>query len=160
MYIFTRLSTSERRSGAPGLRPRDSSSEFSTALAGGRGAVLASAGWRWQAPHGGSSAPQVWLRCSSACPRLILNAPRRSLRTVAASRGVSWFGPFGRALAACEGGIESLVRARGVGRSSTRASNVCRRGRARPSPAVHFVSMALFVSARRRQLFASGRRSG
>ena len=130
MYIFTRLSTNERRSGAPGLRSRDSSSEFSTALAGGRGVASASTASRSQAPRGGSSAPRVWSRPSSACPRRVPIAPRRSLRTVAASRGVS---SFGSRSVACEGGIEPRVRARGVGRSSGRAGKVCRLGGARPA---------------------------
>ena len=155
MYIFTRLSTNERRSGAPGLRPRDSSSEFSTALAGGRGAASAPTASRWRAPRGGSSAPPVWSRPSSACPKRAPTWRRRSLRTVAVSRGVSW---FGRALAACEGGIESRVRARGVGRSSRRASNVCRLGGARPRPAVIIASMGSCVSAEGRSRSRRGLR--
>ena len=147
VYFYTTFDerTTKRRAGSPAA---DGSSEFSTALAGGRGAASASDALRWQAPRGGSSAPPFWWGLSSACPTQARAAQRRLLCTAVASRGVSW---FGRALAACEGGIESRVRARGVGRSSTRASNVCRRGAARPSPAAHFASMALFVSAGRRQ---------
>ena len=79
---------------------RVSSSEFSTALAGGRGAASASTASRSRAPRGGSSAPPILLRPSSACPRRAPTWRRRSPRTVAASRGVSW---FGRELVACDG---------------------------------------------------------
>ena len=143
MYIYTTFDerTTKRRAGSPAAR---SSSEFSTALAGGRGAASASTASRSQAPRGGSSAPPVWSRPSSACPTPTLSEQRRSPRTVAASQRVSC---FGRALAACEGGIESRVRARGVGRSSGQASNVCRPGRGRPKPAVLITSMPLYVAA-------------
>ena len=117
VYFYTTFDerTTKRRAGSPAAR---SSSEFSTALAGGRGAASASTASRSQAPREGSSAPPVWSRCSSACPTRARGAQRRSLRTVAASRGASWFGSRS---VACEGGIELLVRARGVGRSSGRA---------------------------------------
>ena len=105
MYIFTRLSTNERRGGAPVYRSRDSSSEFSTALAGGRGAASASTASRSQAPRGGSSAPPVWSRPSSACPTQARAAQRRLLGTAVASRRVSW---FGRESVACEGGMSHL----------------------------------------------------
>ena len=49
-----------------------------------------------------------------------------------------------------------MARARGVGRSSGKGYQVCRLGGARPSPAVHFASMALFVSAERQQQVPSG----
>ena len=135
MYIYTTSRTSDRRA-QRGLPLRQLLGNFSTALAGGRGAASASTASRSRAPRGGSSAPPVWWRCSSACPRRVPSAPLRSLRTVAASLRVSW---FGRALVACEGGIESRVRARGVGRSSRRGNNVCRLGGARPSPQHFFL---------------------
>ena len=159
MYIFTRLSTNERRSGAPSLplRSRGSSSEFSTALAGGRGAASASTASRSQAPRGESSAPPIWWRCSSACPTQARAAQRRLLGTVAALRRVSW---FGRALAACERGIETTARARRVGRSSRRVNNGCRLGRARPKPAVIIPSTAFFCLRGARQSARNLRCSG
>ena len=156
MYIYTTSRTSDRRA-QRGLPLRQLLGNFSTALAGGRGAASASAGSRWQAPRGGSSAPPIWSRRSSACPTQARAAQRRSPRTVAASQRVSW---FGREPVACEGGIETRVRARGVWRSSTRADNVCRLGGARPEPAVHFVSMGCCVSAAAPQRFAASITSG
>ena len=99
MYIYTTFDerTTKRRAGSPAARQL---SEFSTALAGGRGAASASTASRSRAPRGGSSAPPVWSRCSSACPTRVPSAPLRSLRTVSVSRGASW---LGRALVACDG---------------------------------------------------------
>ena len=145
MYIYTTSRTSDRRA-QRGLPPRQLLGNFSTALAGGRGAASASDALRWQAPRGGSSAPPFWWGLSSACPTQARAAQRRLLCTAVASRGVSW---FGRALAACEGGIQSHVRARGVGRSSGRASKVCRLGGARRKPAVIIPSIPLFASEAR-----------
>ena len=56
VYFYTTFDerTTKRRAGSPAAR---SSSEFSTALAGGRGAASASTASRSQAPRGGSSAP-------------------------------------------------------------------------------------------------------
>ena len=58
VYFYTTFDerTTKRRAGSPAAR---SSSEFSTALAGGRGAASASDASRSQARRGGSSAPQA-----------------------------------------------------------------------------------------------------
>ena len=84
VYFYTTFDgrTTKRRAGSPAAR---SSSEFSTALAGGRGAASASTASRSQAPREGSSAPPVWSRCSSACPRPTLSGQRWSLRTAKVS---------------------------------------------------------------------------
>ena len=144
--FYTTSRTSDRRASRDLPRRRLLLGNFSTALAGDRGAASASTASRSRAPRGGSSAPPVWSRPSSACPRRAPTWRRRSPRTVAASRGVSW---LGRALVACEGGIETTARARGVGRSSRRVNNGCRLGRARPKPAVIITSMGLFASGER-----------
>ena len=143
VYFYTTFDerTTKRRRGV--LPRRRLLGNFSTALAGGRGAASASTASRSQAPRGGSSAPPIWWIPSSACPTPTLSGQRRSPRTVAALRGASW---FGRELAACEGGIESTARAWGVGRSSGRASKLCRFGGARPRPAAIIPSTAFFAS--------------
>ena len=57
---FTRLSRTSDRRAQRGLPPRQLLGNFSTALAGGRGAASASAASRSRAPRGGSSAPPIW----------------------------------------------------------------------------------------------------
>ena len=99
--IFTRL-LERATEGRRGISRGDGFfwGNFSTALAGGRGAASASTASRSQAPRGGSSAPLIWWRCSSACPRRVPSAPRRSLRTAKVWRRASW---LGRELDACDG---------------------------------------------------------